>query len=378
MRAIGHVFFDESGNTGQNLADLSQPVFSLASTTVDESEAIRLLQPFAVLNQAEVKYSKVRKTTMGQRLIIDFLKDPVVVGEFAKIYVVNKPFMIVSKIVDMIYEPQVHAMGENFYEKKAALATANLISLVYPVFGGRTRFYRLLELFVKAVRSKDDESITRFFRDAKSFKDHVEEKHGEDNAAQLIPILYEEHLGAPNLRSGRTDELDPIVPSFMVHAAHWSRESNQRFAVVSDDSSTLERNQQVFLDYSNPLGTPMSADYYGDKIEYPLKIDRFEFVDSQTQPSIRIADLLAGIASDAFTPMANRERQSPYQKSITQPLLDHGLILNALWPGDDVTPEALNAASESQVNPVQVAVDFVTSVKAASGEKPNSSESQPN
>jgi hypothetical protein len=101
MRAISHVFCDESGNTGQNLADLSQPVFTLASTTIGQTEATRLLQPFAVLNQSEVKYSKVRKTSKGQRLILDFLNDPAVIGQVAKIYVVHKPFMIVSKIVDI-------------------------------------------------------------------------------------------------------------------------------------------------------------------------------------------------------------------------------------------------------------------------------------
>lgn len=357
------LFFDESGNTGQNLSDLSQPVFTLAATSLEKTEAEQLLAPFAVLNQKEIKYSKLRKTGAGQRLVLKFLKDSIVNGTHSKIYVVHKPFMVVSKIVDMIYEPQLHGVGENFYRNKAALATANLLVTVMPVFAGRTRFYRALELFVKAVRSKDAQAIQQFFRDVQSMHDHIEQKHGKDNALPLVPILFEQMQGGGNLVSANIDELDPIVPAFKVHADHWSKLSPDRFIVVSDDSSTLQRNQQVFLDYSDPDGTPVTADYHGYQISYPLKIDAFRFVDSATAPSVRIADLLAGVAADAFAPRANQEEQSEYQKALQALLFEKELILNAIWPSDDVTPESLNATGESSVDPVDVSASFLKSVR---------------
>jgi len=50
------LYCDEPGTTGQNLADLSQPVFTLASTTLLASEeARRLLARFDVMNQKELK-----------------------------------------------------------------------------------------------------------------------------------------------------------------------------------------------------------------------------------------------------------------------------------------------------------------------------------
>lgn len=129
----------------------------------------------------------------------------------------------------------------------------------------------------------------------------------------------------------------------------------------------LERSQQVFLDFSNPNGKPVSVDYYGDRIEYPLKIDRFEFVDSQMEPSVRVADLLAGIAAEAATPMANRERPSPYQKDLMQAVIARNLVLNAMWPTRDVTPERLNAADHTEVNPASVAAEFLDSVHRVTG-----------
>ena len=68
MTAIVGIFCDESGNTGQNLADLSQPVFAIGATVVGRTDAEQLLAPFAVLNQAELKHNKVRKTTKGTKI----------------------------------------------------------------------------------------------------------------------------------------------------------------------------------------------------------------------------------------------------------------------------------------------------------------------
>jgi hypothetical protein len=365
VRAIERVYCDESGHTGQNLADLSQPVFAFAATLLDRAEAERLLDPFAVLNQAELKYSKVRRTTKGQKLIETLLADAAIQGETSKVYLIHKPFMIVSKIVDMIYEPQLHKVGENFYSQKTALATANLIATTYPVFGGKTRFYRLLESFVKAVRAKDDATLARFFREAREFKEFLEQRHGEDGGLELVPVLVEERAGAPHIRGADIDELDPIVPAFNVHAGHWSRESSCRFVVVADRSAILERNHQVFLDYSNPAGRPITADYYGQRIEYPLKIERFSFVDSQSEPSVRLADLLAGIVAEAAAPMANRETPTPYQRDLRRAVLDKKLLLNAMWPSTDVTPESLNAVGHTHLNPASIAADFLHSVHQA-------------
>lgn len=365
MRQIQRVYCDESGNTGQNLADLSQPGFAYAATTLARSEAEKLIAPFAVLGQSELKYNKVRKTTKGQKLVEALMADPLIDGSSSKVYIVHKPFMIVSKMVDMIYETQLHEAGENFYSRKAALATANLIATVYPVFGGRTRFYRLLECFVKAVRSKVDVDLGRFYREVHAFKEYLERTRGERGGLELAPLLMEEALGSPNIRGASADELDPIVPAFNVHASHWSQESSTRFIVVADHSVTLERNQQIFLDYSDLSGKPVVADYYGEKIEYPLKIERFEFVDSQTEASVRLADLLAGVAADAATPLVRLEKPSPYQKTLIKGIVDRKLVLNALWPTQDVTPESLGAEEPTDVNPASIAVDFLGSVHQA-------------
>jgi hypothetical protein len=206
-----------------------------------------------------------------------------------------------------------------------------------------------------------------FFAEATAIRAQIERKHGAKNAEMLLPLSLEEAMDAPNIRSAVSDELDPIVPSFMMHAAHWSQILPDRFTVVSDDSSTLENNQQVFLDYSNPLGTPVTANYHGQRIEYPLKVDAFRFVDSQTEPCIRVADLVAGIAAEAFGPMANLEKPSLHQKKLAQLMIEKKLVLDAIWPSSDVTPESLGADDESDVNPAALAADFLQSVRGATG-----------
>ena len=359
------VFCDESGATGQNLSDLAQPVFTLASTIITSDTANHLLSRFERLAQKEVKYSKVKRTLMGQRLLLEFLNEPALHGGAAKVYAIHKPFMIVSKLVDMIHEPLLHEMGENFYQQKAALATANVLAITYPVFIGVTRFDRLLSLFVEAVRTKEKQRIQRFFAEAHKVYDFISRRQGTASAEILLPIFVEERSGANNIIHASVDALDPVVPNFMVHAHHWSIALSEMFEVVADDSSVLERWEDVCLEFSDPAGGHVSAEYYGQRIEYPLKVQSFRFVDSASEPSVRITDLIAGAVADSLTPLACKTGQSQYQQAIFKAIMDKDILLGGIWPSAEVTPEALDAGSKTDVHPAQIGAEFLQRVHEA-------------
>ncbi len=357
-----NVYFDESGNTGQNLSDLSQPTFALSSTILDPAAAVLVLSRFARLGHDEIKYSKVRRTERGQQLALEFLQDGELSGKVARVFVVHKPFMIVSKMVDMLIEPVMHRMGHNMYEQKEALALANLLTLTYPVFIGRTRFDRLLSLFVEAVRTKDKAISQRFFKEAEALDAAIEKKHPKCGDL-LLPLKMEAMEGAPHVQSASFDELDPIIATFMNHVRHWRGINTQRMGIVADESKTLRRNEQMFMDLSNQTVGSVSKEYYGHRLEFPLPIDSFRFVDSRHEPSVRVADLLAGIAVDAFAPLVRRESPTDYQRKLQEALFGRELVLGALWPSDDVTPEALEAEAPQGVDPAAVVSEFLHRVR---------------
>jgi len=70
------VFFDECGNTGQNLFDNGDPIFALASCCFQpayEQELLSLFQHLPHFSSPELKFASLRKSPAGQRAVLNFL-----------------------------------------------------------------------------------------------------------------------------------------------------------------------------------------------------------------------------------------------------------------------------------------------------------------
>src|ERR1035437_6104383 len=148
------VFFDESGNTGQNLIDEADPIFVLASCSLQadqEQEALSHLQQF---KGPELKFSRLRKTPAGQRAVLAFLGSASVTSKTAAAVVFHKPFMVVTKYCDLVLEPSFRKAGVDFNGRGRNIATANLLTTTMPVLLNRTTWSNFLSLFVRVVRER--------------------------------------------------------------------------------------------------------------------------------------------------------------------------------------------------------------------------------
>lgn len=67
------IYFDESGNTGRQLADLDQPLFILGSCDFSAEECEQLLRPLRSRQAPEIHFKKLRKSGRGQDRIIEGL-----------------------------------------------------------------------------------------------------------------------------------------------------------------------------------------------------------------------------------------------------------------------------------------------------------------
>ncbi|MEZ9441325.1 DUF3800 domain-containing protein, partial [Vibrio atlanticus] len=101
---IPSIFLDESGNTGSNLLDKNQPVFTLASCDLSIKEAERLLSLVGSRAENELHFKRLKRNKAGQDGIIRLLSDPAVNTESIKMNVFSKRFMVTSKIVDLLIE----------------------------------------------------------------------------------------------------------------------------------------------------------------------------------------------------------------------------------------------------------------------------------
>ena len=65
------IYFDESGNTGQDMLNKEQKVFVLASVNYDNQELEKIKNIFNI--NEEVHFKKLKNSSIGRKKIISFL-----------------------------------------------------------------------------------------------------------------------------------------------------------------------------------------------------------------------------------------------------------------------------------------------------------------
>lgn len=162
------IAFDESGNTGANLLDKTQPFFVLASVSYSQEEADSMLSHILTNNVTEAKFSKLKKTSSGQKKILSFLSQPEISKEKIKISFYYKRFLVIIKIIDILVEPLLYFNGIDLYKDKTNILMSNLYYWTMPAFCGDEIFEILLEKFISMIRKKDKSSIEKFYQAAQN------------------------------------------------------------------------------------------------------------------------------------------------------------------------------------------------------------------
>ncbi|MEY2487124.1 MAG: hypothetical protein QOH39_2772 [Verrucomicrobiota bacterium] len=340
------VTFDECGYTGQHLLDKEQPVFVLASVSFEDAAAADLLGPFAVRRQGEFKYAKVKRATRDQPMILSVLDDPRLNSQTCKAYIIHKPFMLVSKLVDEIFETLAHEHGLDLYEGRAALATANLIASTFPVYLGRTRYQRFLGSFSALARKQDQPAFERFAAESESIYNHLEQKFPYVSST-FAPVVLACRRGLPFLRRCFGDfGHDPIIPAYHVLANEWSKELNSAFELLADESKVLAHERQRLLKFSDPTLKNVELKQYSAIHVYPLKISDIVLGRSEDHPSIQLADFLSGVTFHAFNNRAQGTRPTAFEEESFKRLVGSKLFCGGIWPSTGVTPEEVEAIGE--------------------------------
>lgn len=99
---IPTIFFDESHNTGANLLDPDQPIFTLASVDYNSDECTELLRLVPSDQASEVKFSNIQKSESGRKKLLNFLASPIHSEHRVKTIIVHKRFNVVTQLVDII------------------------------------------------------------------------------------------------------------------------------------------------------------------------------------------------------------------------------------------------------------------------------------
>lgn len=330
------IFFDEAGNTGQNLVDHEQPVFCLASMLLDETNTPPLASVFQGLRSSEIHFSRLRRSRIGRERILAFLNHPTITPEVVKLTILHKPFAITASIVEYLLEPLAFEEDVDLYERGANISLANLLNIVIPTTCGKSNYSMLQEAFVQMARSKGQREIDAFYRVVQALIDQcvLEKAKGF-----LAAIAASEKIIHDVLRNFRTTSIDPAITSFFLHCSEWTGQLQSPFRIIHDESKPLKADLEMLKRFMDPDAQPIEYGYDYRKAFLPLSVQDVEFEESTGGIELQLADVVASAAALFFkSKLANRS--DDFVNAIDSSKL-MSLLFWGIWPSDRITPQEL-------------------------------------
>lgn len=339
--------FDESGNTGQDLLNPNQPIFSLASVCLSEAETDEAINILTARAGQEVKFSNLVRSTAGRQRVLSFLQSPCAKFDKAKTYVIHKRYMVVGKIVDLLIEPLAHRDGLNLYEQGCNIAMTNLYYTCLPTVCGEDEFSYFLGRFVEMIRKKDENSILAFYKSCEHMYYSAKIPEFKND---LAVILKSVEVIDEVLRASDATQLDPSVTSFVQHCASWGACLGCNFDVIYDESKPI-RQKEALLSLLMAKDEPeVQVGYDYRKMFLPLKATGIKFGDSKKVKQLQVADVIAG----ASVYWARGFIEANIDRDFCEKLEGHGirsLVIGCLWPSADVTPQELGTEELGGIDP---------------------------
>jgi hypothetical protein len=290
------VAFDESGNSGENLLDRDQPIYSLASVCVEDEDAEALVAKLLSGRQAqELKFSRLRKKESGRRVIFDALGAEVLAPSNRWLSVSEKDWFLAGKVVDLLIEPLLPPGA--LYDSEMHVLSANWLYLSAAEDVGAETWQRFLEAFVTAARAQGDEEPAALAECAERLRE-IQGFEGTTTGQMLRPIPASiDYLAERVGGQGAKDQLEPALTALVGHIEAWSARLGEGFRVVHDDSKVIEDWVDELMRWSDPSIEPVSVESDQATFRLPFLATSIEFATSETVPAIQLADVLAGASA---------------------------------------------------------------------------------
>jgi hypothetical protein len=283
-REVTVVAFDEAGNTGEDLLNLDQPVFTLASVVIDPASASVL----AEYGTKELHFKAARRSHVGRETVIRVLTDPALSPETVRTVALHKRFSVVAKMVDLLVEPLAALTGYDLYAEGAHVAFSNLLFATLPVMLGDDDASRVFKSFVAMCRLPSPDSRAAF---ARSLEEAAQRTDGATRE-HLDVLATGAAVGA--FGGGGIPDLDPAPPCLIALAHSWAA-AGDPFAILHDDRPELQRWRPYLAKFWPGSCEPQTFVLYdGRTLTYPLPVTALDVATSDSDERLQIADVVAG------------------------------------------------------------------------------------
>ncbi len=341
------VYFDEAGNSGQNLLDNNQPIFAIASINFTLEETKEILSSINS-DGDEIHFNRLRKYAKYHSQILECLNHNLITSDRVKIIYYDKKFALVGHIVDQLIETVLHHLGIDVYKKGLNLTYANSIHFFGLNEWNQELFENFLKSFQEMIRNKTAESITSFYQNAHILNEFIDEKH----RLMLQPILLSSNHISDILDSVVKYTIDLTLPSVTLLADVWNKETNQNLNIIHDDSKQIEFWKDFIQFISKSLGeekVEVGFDYR--KMTYPLAIDSVSLESSKDILQIQLADLLASSLTYCIKKIHIEKSDDDFAKKIMNSKIGH-IKTYPIMPSNKLTPKDLGTEDDNGINPL--------------------------
>lgn len=344
---IPTIYYDESGNTGSNLLDPDQPVFSLASCCFSEDESKQLIELLNSKSPHEAHFKNLRRRRSGQDGIVRLMSNNLLNLKTVKINVFLKEFMVTTKIVDILIEHMMHLAGEDLYLNGRNIALSNMLYYCLPTFCDADLVQAMYKSFVVMVREQDQQHIDGFYSDVEKVKDSSSnEKFKQD----IDLILSTKYCIYDALNGIDKFSLDPSIPALFTHCAQWGDAYPKGFHILHDDSHSIEKQRLLFAQFMDWTQEEVELGYDRRKYKLPLKGKSLKFTSSDEHLQIQVADIIASSFSYWAAGVSRGETEEYLFLELAKLNLDKYIGHNKIWPTKDVTAEDLGTVHDGGLN----------------------------
>ena len=344
---IPTIYLDESGNTGSNLLDTNQPVFTLASCMFSNEESQKLLELVDSNSPHEAHFKNLRRRKSGQDGIVRLMSNKLVDLKNVKISIFLKEFMITAKIVDILIEHVMHLKGEDLYLNGRNIALSNMLYYCLPTFFDSDLVQSMYQCFVIMIREQDQESIDNFYQSV----ENVRKSSSDDKYNGNVDLILDTKIFVYDaLKNIDKSCLDPSIPSLFSHCVLWGEAYPKGFHIIHDDSHSIEKQRLLFAQFMDWTQAEVELGYDRRKYKLPLKGKSFKFASSDQHSQLQVSDIIASSFSYWAAGVSRGEEEDYLFLELNKLNLDRFIGHNKIWPTKDVTPEDLGTVHDGGVN----------------------------
>lgn len=358
---IATIFLDESGNTGSNIIDENQPIFTLSACKFTEQEAKTLLALTESRSPVEAHFKQLKRRKAGQDGIVRLMKNSLICSDRVKVELFHKRFMVTTKIIDILIEHMMHLNGQDLYLNGANIALSNMWFHCFTTFCGEEKVYTMHSSFVKMIKEQSNESINKFYLDVEELLETCIHDEFKSDIHMLLctkTIIHDALIGVEK------EALDPSIPALFCQCLSWGEIHPKGFHIIHDDSQTIEKQKSLFAQFMDWSLDDIEIGYDRRKFNLPLKGKSLKFSGSDEYVQLQVADIIASSLSYWASGVSRGEKGDYLFLELDKLNLDRLTTKHKIWPTLSVTPKDLGTEYDGGINPADNTAYFLMKAKA--------------